>query len=119
MSLSTVKKRWTKPKLTIKQENTIAASKKNNFTYIEKNKHRLTADDLNVKDLAGNTALYYAVTGSHYETANLLLKMGANVNSSNEFGNTPMHKALLVGNHMIINLLFSCGADLSKLNNFR
>ena len=69
--------------LIILQENTIIASKKNNYTFIVKNKHKYKEGDLDVTDKFGNTALYYAVSEGHYETVETLLKLGANVNCKN------------------------------------
>eukprot|EP00347_Sterkiella_histriomuscorum_P019366 403341903 len=109
--------------MTILQQNTLAAAKKNNFTYLEKNKHRYSEEDLNVRDNVGNTPIYYAVQLSHYETVETLLKLGAEVNSKNEFGNTPLHQALMIGNGTnnqdIINLLINFRADLKALNDFK
>ncbi len=98
----------------------MAAAKKNNFTYIQKNANRITEKDLNVADKNGNTSLFYAVSGSHYETVETLLSLGANVNCRNEFGNTPLHKALMLGQSIaIINLLINFRADLKALNDYK
>ncbi|CDW86128.1 iq calmodulin-binding motif family protein [Stylonychia lemnae] len=105
--------------MTLTVKNTLAASKKNNFTYLEKNSHRYKDEDLNVRDTLGNTPLFYAVSASHYETVETLLRLGADVNCKNEFGNTPLHQALIIGqSQQIINLLINFRADLKALNNF-
>lgn len=49
----------------------------------------------------------------------MLLRLGADVNSRNEFGNTPLHKAVMIGyNHDLIHLLKRQNADLAALNDF-
>lgn len=67
----------------------------------------------------GNTVLYYAVSNSHYETVELLLDLGVDVNAQNEFGNTCLHKAFMLGdNNNIIKLLINRQASLQALNNY-
>ena len=76
---------------------------------------------MNTTDNHGNTALFYAVAGNHYQTVEVLLKLGADANCHNEYGNTPLHKAMITGhkNIDIINLLLNFRADMSALNYYR
>lgn len=50
----------------------------------------------------GNTPLYVAVEKGHHEIAKLLLKLGAKVNSKNEFDNTPLHIAMMKGGKLYV-----------------
>jgi ankyrin repeat protein len=84
-----------------------------------KNEFRYKKGELDTKDNIGNTALYYAVSFQNFETVDILLRFGADVNCKNEFGNTPLHKALMIGaNYAIINILISRKANLEAFNNF-
>jgi ankyrin repeat protein len=49
------------------------------------------------KDDNGNTPIYYSVSKGYFEVTELMLREGANANSSNECGNTPLHKAFMRG----------------------
>jgi ankyrin repeat protein len=69
-----------------------------------------------VRDEKNNTALYYAVSNSYFDVAQLLIKLEANVNIKNSLGNTALHKAFMTKNMLMLNLLLSNGANISQLN---
>lgn len=64
--------------------------------------NKIQASDINIKDGKGNTPLYYAVEGSHYECVELLIRLGGKANMGNEFGNTALHKAFMDGDDKIL-----------------
>ena len=47
----------------------------------------------------------------------VLLRAGANVNSTNAFGETPLHIAAIYDRHNVIELLLKEGADETIVNN--
>ena len=84
-------------------------------------KKYLDADtDVNAKSkgLFDWSALHYATGSGHYESVQLLIKKGANVNISGPSG-TPLHHVLLYGQKKqitIAKLLISNGADVNAKN---
>ncbi|CAI2360671.1 unnamed protein product [Moneuplotes crassus] len=77
------------------------------------------AKTFSVKDELGNTALYYAVDGGFFESVDLILKTGVNINIRNEDGNTCLHKAMIRDNERMINYLVARGANIHALNNYK
>lgn len=66
---------------------------KNNMNLIVGNGGLYSADDVNVKDSAGNTALYYACRHGNHNFAKFLLLKGALPNIICNNGNTALHMA--------------------------
>jgi len=62
----------------------------------------------------GKTALIYAIEQGHLETAELLLRCGAGINTVDNQGNT----ALMFSNSETAPLLIRNGADLNTVNGF-
>lgn len=71
--------------------------------------------DVNLKDNAGNNALYIAIAWHRFEIANLLINNGADVNAKAENGLTPLHIAAWVGGVDIAESLIKKGADINEL----
>ena len=59
----------------------------------------------------GATALHWAVYRDDLETADLLIRAGANVRAANREGVTPLAMASLYGNAAMIGTLLKAGAD--------
>ena len=70
---------------------------------------------MNATQVDGATALHWAVYRDDVETADLLLKAGANVKAANRQGVTPLFMAALYGNPAIIERLLKAGADAKEL----
>lgn len=66
------------------------------------------------KDDGGNTPLHCAVRAGKYDMVTMLVKMGADVNATNDFDDTPMKIAEDKGLITIINFLASNGAKPTK-----
>jgi ankyrin repeat protein len=69
--------------------------------------------DVNGTQVDGTTALHWAVRGDDLETADLLIKAGANVTAANREGVMPMELAALNGSAAMIERLIKAGADPS------
>lgn len=67
-------------------------------------------DDVNEVEAAGNTALHSAAYTNWLEGAELMLKLGAKVNASNNAGDTPWHWADNMGNSAMCDWLVKNGA---------
>ncbi|TLF28514.1 MAG: hypothetical protein FCO83_00120 [Spiroplasma sp. WSS] len=68
--------------------------------------------NINEKDNSGNTPLHYACFHNFLETADLLIKYGANINAKNNSDNTPLHYAIMSNADLkFINLLINKGAN--------
>jgi ankyrin repeat protein len=67
--------------------------------------------DVNATQVDGTTALHWAVRGDDLETADLLIKAGANVTAANREGVMPMELAALNGSAAMIERLIKAGAD--------
>src|SRR6516225_3772276 len=67
--------------------------------------------DVNGTQVDGTTALHWAVRGDDLETADLLIKAGANVTAANREGVMPMELAALNGSAAMIERLIKAGAD--------
>ena len=69
--------------------------------------------DVNVPAVDGSTALHWAVEYDDVETAQLLLRAGANATTANRYGVNPMYAACLNGNAKMIGALLEAGADVN------
>lgn len=67
--------------------------------------------DVNAPQIDGTTALHWAVRSDDLETADLLIRAGANVSVSNRAGATPLQLAALNGNDAMLEKLVKAGAD--------
>jgi ankyrin repeat protein len=67
--------------------------------------------DVNAPQVDGTTALHWAVRGDDLETADLLIRAGANVSAANREGVTPMRLAATNGNTAMMDRLIKGGVD--------
>ena len=67
--------------------------------------------DPNIPDADGSTALHWAARWDNLETANVLIRGGANVQTTNRYGVTPLSLACINGSAPMIELLLKAGAD--------
>jgi uncharacterized protein len=67
--------------------------------------------DINAAQTDGTTALHWAVRLDDLETAELLIRAGANVSAATRAGATPLQLAAINGNAAIIERLIKAGAD--------
>src|SRR5262245_25555439 len=67
--------------------------------------------DVNAPQVDGTTALHWAVRGDDLETADLLIRAGANVAAANREGVTPLQLAAINGTAPMIEKLVKGGAD--------
>src|SRR5262249_15975187 len=67
--------------------------------------------DVNAPQVDGTTALHWAVRGDDLETADLLIRAGANVTTANREGVTPLQLAAINGTGPMIEKLIKAGAD--------
>src|SRR5438105_1936801 len=67
--------------------------------------------DVNGPQVDGTTALHWAVRWDDLETADLLIRAGANVSAANREGATPMQLAAINGNALMIEKLIKAGAN--------
>jgi len=67
--------------------------------------------DVNAPQVDGTTALHWAVRADDVETADLLIRAGANVSAENREGVTPMRLAATNGNASMIERLIKGGAN--------
>ena len=67
--------------------------------------------DVNSQEPDGMTALHWAVRNNDVETAQLLIRAGANVKAANRYGVTPLALAAENGNATLIEGLLKAGAD--------
>jgi ankyrin repeat protein len=70
--------------------------------------------DVNIPQIDGTTALHWAVRADDLETADLLLRAGARVSTSNRDGATPLQLAALNGSGVMIEKLLKAGADANS-----
>jgi ankyrin repeat protein len=74
--------------------------------------------DIEYVDDCGYSALHYAVMGNHYSTVELLLDMGANINSKTYYQNTPL--TFCDDRRIpIARLLIQMGADIDGLCEYK
>jgi len=67
--------------------------------------------DVNTPQIDGMTALHWATYQDEAETAQLLVRAGANVKAANRYGVTPLSLACTNGNGAMVELLLKAGAD--------
>ena len=67
--------------------------------------------DVNAPQIDGTTALHWAVRLDDLDTADMLIRAGANVSAANRAGATPMQLAALNGNAAMVEKLIKAGAD--------
>ena len=67
--------------------------------------------DVNATDTDGSTALHWASHWDDLETAQLLVRAGANVKAATRYGVTPLSLACTNGSAAMIELLIKAGAD--------
>ena len=67
--------------------------------------------DVNTPQPDGATALHWAAHWSDLETAELLVRAGANVNAENDYGVTPLSLACGKANAPMVDLLLKAGAN--------
>src|SRR5207249_2207285 len=67
--------------------------------------------DVNGREPDGMTALHWAVRNDDAETAQLLIRSGANVKAANRYGVTPISLAATNGNATLVEALLKAGAD--------
>ena len=76
-----------------------------------------TPQSMDGTDLAGMTALHWAVLAGHELCARILLDRGADVDALQRGGNTPLLLAAITGSETMVRLLVDNGADLTARNN--
>jgi len=69
--------------------------------------------NLNARDLAGNTALMYAVMVNNLKLVKELVSIGTDVNISNNTGHSPLHQAIIGNNPDMVWFLISKGSVLN------
>jgi ankyrin repeat protein len=74
-------------------------------------KQRPSIDAVNGAEPDGMTALHWAVRQDDIETAQLLIRAGANVKAENRYGVTPVSLAATNGNAALVEALLKAGAD--------
>jgi ankyrin repeat protein len=67
--------------------------------------------DVNAPQVDGTTALHWAVRADDLETADLLIRAGANVAAANRSGVTPLRLAATNGTAAMVEKLITAGAD--------
>src|SRR6185503_14623836 len=67
--------------------------------------------DVNVRAEDGSTALLWAAHWNLLETADLLIRAGADANAANDFRMTPLSQACTNGSAAFVELLLKAGAN--------
>src|SRR5207244_7923664 len=67
--------------------------------------------DVNAPQVDGTTALHWAVRADDLETADLLIRAGANASAANREGVMPMQLAAINGSAAMMEKLIKAGAD--------
>jgi uncharacterized protein len=73
--------------------------------------------DVNSPETDGTTALHWAVRVDDLDTADRLIKAGANVRTANRYGITPLYLAGVNGSAPMIEKLLKAGADANEVSN--
>ncbi|MEP7307820.1 MAG: ankyrin repeat domain-containing protein [Acidobacteriota bacterium] len=71
--------------------------------------------DVNIPDVEGMTALHWAAHWDDLDTAQQLLRAGANAKATNRYGVTPLHEAATLGSAAMIETLLKAGADANAV----
>ena len=74
----------------------------------------LQQSDVNAPETDGTTALHWAAHRDDLDTADLLIRAGANVTAANRYGVTPLLLASENGNAALIERLLNAGADPNR-----
>ncbi|KAL4429067.1 hypothetical protein ABPG74_022153 [Tetrahymena malaccensis] len=101
---------------TIKQQRLLAAAAENKLQLIINSGFIFYDNDLNVRDMQGNTPLHLAAKNSHLQFASWLLSKKANPNLRNINGWTPLHFAFQANKLEGVMLIQTHGGDLNILN---
>jgi uncharacterized protein len=75
----------------------------------------LSKTTVNAAEADGMTALHWAVRADDAETAQLLIRAGANVGAANRYGITPLSLASTNGNAVIATALLKAGANANAV----
>ncbi|XP_014234507.1 uncharacterized protein LOC106657483 [Trichogramma pretiosum] len=78
----------------------------------------LTPQDVNIKDLEGNSPLHFAVVSTDKSIVEILLNAGAVINDARLDGFTPLHMAVQSGKENNVKLLLDCGARVDSKDLF-
>ena len=76
-------------------------------------------ESLELRDSAGRTALFRAITSKQLDALGLLISLGANINAIDNQGFTPLHVAAQEGYSEAAQVLIDRGADVSARSNSR
>jgi ankyrin repeat protein len=76
-------------------------------------------ESLELRDPAGRTALFRAITSKQLDALGLLISLGANINAIDNQGFTPLHVAAQEGYREAAQVLIDRGADVSARSNSR
>lgn len=74
-------------------------------------------NDVHINNRYGDTLLHLAARHGSPSIVNVLLSLGAHINTMNRYGVTPLHSAAEHGNQGVFELLLDKGADINVLNN--
>src|SRR5215813_14950475 len=70
--------------------------------------------DVNARSGDGSTALLWAAHWNDLETAELLIRGGADANAANDFRMTPLFEACTNGNAPLVDLILKAGVNPKK-----
>ena len=87
-------------------------SPKCSYYLLERTDKRL----LEIKNQDGNTPLNLAVLKENKDMMNTLLKLGANIYTSNKYGDNPLHSAVRTNNLELVRYLIMNGGDINHKN---
>ena len=72
--------------------------------------------DVNARDKAGFTPLFYTAQKGQRDIAAVLITAGASVSATDQYGNTPLHYAAVQGHYELCQLLLAEGANPGAKN---
>ena len=75
--------------------------------------------DVNQPEADGTSALHWASHSNDLETAQLLIRAGANVKAASRYGVTPLSEAATYGSSALVEALLKAGADVNTLTTER